>query len=191
MLSQRELRELLATPGTVLALDTNVLRQMRRLFDLADRVNQLNKSHSRAIQLVIPAPAHGERLFQLRRQHGAGFSANKVQDFFEQKGIAVPPFDLQAAEGVADVLAGLFPDDAAWGHAKVKGALRRLGLPEDASSKEQFPGTIDWLISGQALVNQWVLVTDDTGDEFSSLQRRATLELAEKALAAELSAPPL
>ena len=185
MLSQIELQHLLREPGIVLALDTNVLRQSRRLLELADRVNQLNKSPTRHIEVVIPAPAHGERIFQLRRLHGAAFSVEKVREFFAQKGVSIPAFDLDAAEGVAEALAQLFPDDRSWGMAKVKSALRRLGLPDTASAATRFPGTIDWLIAGQCYIRDWVLITDDTGNEFKVLRRRVQLEVAQRALDAE------
>ena len=87
-----------------------------------------------------------------------------------------------------------YPTSKDWYRAKKERSLRSVGLDPDkvdASGTGQGCGaTVDWLIIGHARAEGCVLVSDDTGPEFTGLVERVKLATLETALEKLVSEAP-
>jgi hypothetical protein len=185
--------ELIRRGGAVLAFDTNVLRHHKRFLDLCDRVKLLNASPGNfALQVVVPAVAHGEHVLHIRHSKGPDFKSERIWIGLQDKGVEVRSFDGKDAESVAELIGTQFSDDAAWQAAKRKLAGRQLGLSDEqleTAKNRRVGATVDWLIAGQTAANQpWILVTNDKGMEFQAVARKISLENLEALLGRVLEA---
>lgn len=187
--------DLIRAGGAALAFDTNALSGPRRLFMLCDLVNQLGKGPGALVlHLYAPVIAHEEMLLHIRqelRRKGSRYDAGVISDTLNDKGIEVKDFDLEHAEGVAELLEQRFPTPDSWRTAKRERCIQCLGLTKeqaDAAPGQRCSATVDWLIAGQALKAGWILVTGDKGPEFQGLDRKITLDQLEALLRDMLAA---
>ncbi len=188
-MTRDELRDALqnATPEqpVVLFLDTNAV-YLRRLVDLAnaaslwrDRANEPG-----VLRLCVSPFVVAERNAQERRRQrtlGRDFQSAKVWEFLESKGVDVPAFDRATADAVSERLDRWFPDDDMWRSAKWARVCDLYGTPRDsakpAPKNRQISATIDWFIAASSH-DDWILVTDDAGDEFAHVARKVRYQVA-------------
>jgi predicted nucleic acid-binding protein len=172
----------------VLAFDTNAIfgnHANDPFIQLCNAINRLNRIRDpRRIRKVIAAPVYMEKLHDLRQGH-RNYDHQKIEQFLEDKQIDVMPFLEAHAEHVAGLLGELYPTPENWHEFKRQRCLSCLRLPDDLAHKAPGNGkhcgaTIDWLVAGHADAEGHVLVTDDRGDEFERVQRKARLETVVK-----------
>lgn len=189
-MTDEALRERLVT-GCALLFDTNAIYG-NRLVEVANTVNQLNEVRSGGpqISLMVSPLAYAERQAQERRRRGETFDAAIVLHFLRSKGVKVHPLDEEVADGIADWLVRRAPDDAAWQRLKWSRVAEVAGL-ETGERSPRIAATVDWFIGGHAAAQGMVLVTDDQGLEFESVERatRAQLKDALDGLLRQLSTP--
>jgi hypothetical protein len=149
----------------VILADSSVARSWPTFAKIASMVQRLREA-GRDLRLVVPAIAHTEIVFALRRKKGAGFDAQQVMGPLQQRGVVIEALDSAAAEKVATVLSLWFPNDDAWKAAKTNGNL-------------------DWHIAAHAesLENATLLV-HDKGPEFANVSKPISAD----ALIAQLDA---
>lgn len=150
---------------TCFFLDTNVLFKPMFVRDLSLRC----RGHGH--RLCVSALVHMERVYQLKRKKGDGFDPAAVEAFIAANEIEVIPFDRDAAEQVASVLATEFPTDADWQAAKWRRCARAVGQDRPPPANPSSPATLDWLIARHVAGADAVIVSDDLGSEFMSLRR--------------------
>ncbi|AUX20709.1 uncharacterized protein SOCEGT47_011820 [Sorangium cellulosum] len=181
--------ELIGAGGAVLAFDTNALSGHRRLFALCDVVNQLREPPAELdLRLCAPVIAHEEMMLHLRHEQarsGRSYDPGIVRAGLEDKRIEVVSFDLEDAEGVAELLASQFPTPEAWRKAKRQRCVDCLHLSQeqaDGAPGRRCSATVDWLIAGQVVKEGWILVTGDKGPEFREVPRKIELGALEALL---------
>ena len=152
--------------------DSSVVRnRWKQFFDLASVVQQL-RTKEKPIVLVVPAIAHTELVFALRREHGSTFNPQMVVDGLKRREVVVESLDQPAAERVATILASWFPTHDDWLSAKTNGNL-------------------DWHIAAHAMsIDGATLLVHDKGVEFSKVERKATLDAVLAELQQELATLP-
>jgi hypothetical protein len=147
-----------------LAFDTNCIigRRKRALvfgafLKLATTVDQLrNLEPPHELKIVVPSPAHFEVLHDLRVDKGIRFDRRLVEEVLKSKGILIETFDAEEALAASGQLFDWYPTEVTWTTAK--GSAKRA--------------TIDWLVATQASSRGWVLVTDDTGAEYTNVHMK-------------------
>ena len=68
------------------------------------------------------------------------------------------------------------PDETVWRSLKWSCLAEALGL-DPRQSPPRISATVDWFIGGQAAAQGMVLVTDDLGPEFDSVDRTTRAQL--------------
>ena len=152
----------------VILADSSVARSWPTFARIASMVKLLRDA-GKDLRLVVPAIAHTEIVFALRRKKGAGFDAQQVIGPLQQRGVVIEALDREAAEKVATVLSLWFPSDDAWKAAKTNGNL-------------------DWHIAAHAesLENSTLLV-HDRGPEFARVSNPITADALISQLQDELA----
>lgn len=174
----------------VLTFDTNAIfghGKNSRFLKLCDDINRLNRMREpKSIRKVISAPVYMEKLHDLR-QDLENYDHRKIERFLEEKGIEVLPIVRQHAEHVATILGELYPETKDWHAFKRRQCLSCLGLThlaDEVKGKGKDCGaTIDWLVAGHASAEGYVLITNDTDEEFDRVTRKTTFESAVKVVA--------
>jgi hypothetical protein len=171
----------------VLAFDTNAVfgnHANDPFIQLCNAINRLNRIRDpRRIRKVIAAPVYMEKLHDLRQGH-RNYDHQKIEQFLEEKVVEVMPVLPSHAEHVATMLGEQYPGPDAWHAFKRHRCLSCVGLTHRADeakdSGKHCGATIDWLVAGHADAEGHVLVTDDRGPEFESVQLKVTLATAVK-----------
>jgi hypothetical protein len=192
-MNKNEIFNLLRQGKLTIAFDTNALfgdRRLKKLCISISRINRLDDKYQ--LKLVVPAPAHAEKLRQikqqLRKQHN---NHELVIKNLEDMGINIAPFEPWHAEKVADLFNKQFPTQEDWNQLKLKrcldcigrNSLKRCCLKLNSfetlieSTGQTCSATVDWLIAGYALAEECLLVTDDTGKEFKGILNIAITNL--------------
>lgn len=173
-----------------LALDTNAMYMARkRLFDLCNQVNRLNEGPKALhLRLCVPAVVHMEMLLDLRQKllkSSSSYDAAVVDRGLQDKGLHVVAFEKSHAEQAAERIAGMFPDTESWREAKRVRYVQALGIPDSEvlrKAGKRCSATVDWLIAAQSVQEDWILVTNDQGLEFSGMKQKMKLEELEQLL---------
>jgi hypothetical protein len=201
-MNKNDILNLLFQGQLVIVFDTNALFGDKRLKRLCINVNRINRLDDKyQIKLVVPAPAHAEKLRQIRqrlkKQHKK-YNHEFVLKNLKDMGINVTSFEPWHAEKVADLFHQQFPTQDNWNQFKLKRCLDCLGRNSlkrclDCLKLETFEdfvestgqtgsATVDWLIAGIALAENGLLVTDDTGQEFKGIEKKTTFDELEAAV---------
>jgi hypothetical protein len=117
---------------------------------LRERLREKIKSGE--IVAVLPVIAYSERLRQIADSRQANFVLSIFKQFVADLGLSVAPFTERHAESVADLWLSL---DAAHRNKEFWGANKA-----------------DIFIIAMSNAEGWMLVTDDKGVHFATLQRR-------------------
>ena len=187
-----ELRALIEA-GATLSIDTNISRSSRFMFELLALVKTIAE-RSIKVRLVVPAPAFAEILMDLRERYGKRYDPDQIDSLIQDNALLkIEPFTDADAQHMAARLHARYGADAAWQKAKIDAALCELKLgdriDELRKPTARCSATIDWLIGSQAARAGWVLITEDTGPEFTDLPRVASFNRIHHILT-HLSAPP-
>ena len=159
-------------------LDTNVLTPGR----LRQLVLAMQK---RGGKLYVPALVHAERLFQLRRQHGAAFNPAEVEVFFDtyREVLEVQPMDRALAEALANTLCLRHPTQDAWLAVKRQSYLRAIG--REVSQAEALAlgnrpcgAPLDLYLAALASP-ECPIITEDAGHEWTTAPPGSVLKLKE------------
>lgn len=111
-----------------IAFDTNVLFRDKSLIKLCDNVNLLKLYGNKKIRLVVPAPAHLEKLHDLKQQRKEDYNLDFVLKSLGDLGIEITAFEPRHAEIVAELIGKQFPTTQDWRNFKRKRCLNCLGL---------------------------------------------------------------
>ncbi|MGE0489895.1 MAG: hypothetical protein AB7S38_11885 [Vulcanimicrobiota bacterium] len=101
------------------------------------------------------------------------------------KGVSVESYDDSDAIAFSEMVCELFPEKGERHEARKKRCMDCLGVTE-APGGTSCPGTTDWHIAGQARGRKWILITDDRGEEFQGVARKATLAQLQEVLNSRL-----
>jgi hypothetical protein len=187
-MNKNEIIRLIGQGSLTIAFDTNALFRNKQLTKLCDSINHLNLIEDKyQITLVVPAPAHTEKLRQLKQQRNNSYNHKVVLQGLMDKGINIASFKSCHAEIVAELLYKQFPTDKDWQTFKRQRCIDCLGLGEfkkniKSSVGKKCSATVDWLIAGYAYAEDCLLVTDDTGKEFKGIDKKTTFDELEVAV---------
>lgn len=183
-------------PTTHLLLDTNAVFSDRNALALGTWASQWNLDNpGAAVNIHVSMVAHGEKLFQLKKDKGDRYDPSVPHQALLSKQIGLLEFKEAHALRLASMLGARFPGPEDWLEQKRLHCLRCLHLDDEYAEQrlrlareagKKCGKTVDWLIAAQALAEGWVLVTDDKGWEFADVAdkiRRAELEIALTGLA--------
>ncbi|ATB35964.1 hypothetical protein CYFUS_001378 [Cystobacter fuscus] len=129
-----------------------------------------------------------EMLLDIRQKlskRGMRYDASVVDQGLQDKGLHVVAFEKRHSERSAERIAGKFPDIDAWREAKRLRYVKSLGLTDSEELKKRgkrYSATVDWLIAAQASQEEWILVTNDKGDEFAGMELIMSLNALEELL---------
>lgn len=169
--------ERIRSGGATLAFDTNAIigvsRADRRVtfsafWTVCDDANRLRDEipEPLPISIVVPALAHMEVLHDLRTSLSkTPFDRTRVEREMESKRVRIANFHDDTAMRTSEILHGWFPTSEVWRTAKRQRCLEILGLAD--APGHAGVASLDWAIAAQAEAEGWVLVTDDSGAEFS------------------------
>lgn len=169
----------------VLFLDTNAV-YLRRLVELANEASRWRDRANKpdVLRLCVSPIVCAERNAQERRWQrtlGRDFRSAKVWEFLASKGVDVPAFDRAIADAVSERLDRWFPDDDMWRSAKWERVCDLYAPAEDSPKPtpkhRQISATVDWFIAASSH-DDWILVTDDAGDEFARVARKVRYQVA-------------
>ncbi|KYF78277.1 hypothetical protein BE17_13155 [Sorangium cellulosum] len=175
--------------GLALAFDTNALYVDRSLIGLCAEIERCNERLRQRdlppARLIVCAVAHVEKLFDLKQKYRDAFDFGAILDGLRSKGLEIQAFDASHARETAIRLGERYPSTEAWHQAKKQRCIRCVGLDPGRvgapDSGQRCGATVDWLIGAHARAEGCVLVTDDSGPEFTGLADRvqfATLAAA-------------
>lgn len=169
--------------GRAIAFDTNSLWRRQIWAQACGRLRAWAREHGLQPMLVVPAIVHTEHVLHMRHERGASFSPTKVEEALASIGLTIVALDRPTAEAVAEVLAGRYPEPHLWQQAKRAALPNATPASGDAAGpaptsprRRRVPMTTDWLIAGQAVAGDWILVCDDTGPEFREDVQRVPLD---------------
>lgn len=154
------------TNPVCLWLDTSAVYGARTL-TLGDAVSAWQERHNaplEALQLHISPLVFAERNAQERRELGRDFNPSIVWATLQSKQVRVSVFDAPAADLASARLARWFETKDAWKDAKWKRVCEMYGQTKDRPNRH-LSATVDWLIAA-SVPEDWIVVTDDRGDEF-------------------------
>jgi hypothetical protein len=186
-MNTQEVYRLLCTGELTMAFDTNALFSNQRFRKLCNNINRIKDCDQKyQFNLVVPAPAHAEKLHDLKQQYREHYNFNEIIKGLTDKGITIASFEPHHADVVADLVGEQFPTTQAWRTFKRNRCIACLGLHTDKITHIQGSGktcgaTIDWLIAGYAEAEGCLLVTGDTREEFKDI-KKTTLEHLEAAV---------
>jgi len=182
-----EVYRLLCTGELTMAFDTNALFSNQRFRKLCNNINRIKDCDDKyQFNLVVPAPAHAEKLHDLKQQYQERYDFSEIIKGLTDKGISIASFEPHHADVVANLVGKQFPTTQAWCTFKRNRCIACLGLNTDKVTHIQGKGktcgaTIDWLIAGYAEAEGCLLITGDTREEFKGI-RKTTLEDLEVAI---------
>lgn len=179
-------RERILSGRATLAVDTNIVHGgLGHLFGVANLVKHFNeKKPANQINLVVSAVVYMEVVnhtwhaklkdFEYDRRSVEQRIKLQIEELSE-KGISIVSFDQKQAENTAQVLSGWYKTDAEWQRAKQIVFQETLCLNDKFFSSKNKQAlncnaTIDWVIAAQADAQNWILVTNDLGPEFSNVR---------------------
>ncbi|MEK8018362.1 MAG: hypothetical protein VSS75_015950 [Candidatus Parabeggiatoa sp.] len=186
-MNQHEVYNLLCRGELTMAFDTNALFSNKRFRSLCNGINRLKDCDKQyQFNLVVPAPAHAEKLHDLKQAYRDHYDFNEVIKGLTDKGIRIASFEPHHADIVADLVGEQFPTTQTWRTFKRDRCIACLGLNKDQITLIQGSGktcgaTVDWLIAGYAKAENCLLVTGDTREEFKNIMK-TTLEHLEAAV---------
>ncbi|MCP4698275.1 MAG: hypothetical protein GY862_15685 [Gammaproteobacteria bacterium] len=163
-----------------IAFDTNAMFNDVQFTELCGDISRINEGRKgeKSIKIIVPAPAHTEKLHDLRQRHGNIYDHQIIVNGLKRKGVVISAFESRHAEVVAGLIGERYSTRRKWQDFKRKRCIECLGLNE--KNLEAVPGTgrncgatIDWLIAGYS--EECLLVTDDTGQEFERIERKTRL----------------
>ncbi len=173
MTQQEVAAELRDNPQVTIAFDTNAVWG-RNLFKTVELVKKLEGlPGAPRPRLIVPAIVHAERVLQISLEKGPDFDLLKIQQVLQSFGVAVVELNRDDAEGIAEHLGSRLSTREGWAEAKRAAVGRTNG---------NVPATSDFLIAGQAASRDWLLITNDTGTEFTGVPRCTTLAAVQGAL---------
>lgn len=181
-------------------LDTNVIWDSKRLTQLGNKVQELNRRLPKAsgLSLLIPALCVGEKLLHLSRVKGTAYAPKQFFFMLEDiPSIKIVAFTATEAEQLVKILQPHYADERGWYDFKRDQYLRRLGIDVEAWADKNDAGstpagkhcslTVDWFIRAQAEAPDHWLVTNDRGNEFKALERRIRFDELDKLITEALS----
>ncbi|WP_069470410.1 hypothetical protein [Candidatus Marithrix sp. Canyon 246] len=182
-MNQNEVYNLLNTYDLTVVFDTNALFSNQRFIKLCNNINRIKDYDNKyQFNLVIPAPAHAEKLHDLKQQYQEHYNSNEIMKGLTDKGITIASFEPHHADVVANLVGKQFATTQAWRRFKRNRCIACLGLNTNTQGSGKTCGaTIDWLIAAYAEAEGCVLVTGDTREEFKNI-RKTTLEDLEAAV---------
>lgn len=192
--------ERLQAPRLLLAFDTNAVEFTARFLDVCDAVARFNSQRQQldAVQMFISSVVYGEKLLHMRQffnptQKGP-FNESRILAMLETKKVTLLAFESKHAAKVAEELGLRYPTREQWVEAKRELYIQKLGIQhlraQIMTNGKQCSATNDWLVAGHAQVEGHLLVTDDTGEEFTGLSDRTRLATLEEALRELAPMPP-
>lgn len=164
-----------------IAFDTNILFKDKSLIELCDKINHLKLYGNRKIKLVVPAPAHLEKLHDLKQRYKDTYNFEIITSGLRRKGLIVAAFEPRHADIVAGLIGKQFPTTKDWRDFKRNRCINCLGLKGTIDefivlgSGKNCGATVDWLIAGYAYAENCLLITEDKGEEFKDI-RKTNLE---------------
>ncbi len=187
-MNQNEVYDLLKTCYLTMVFDTNALFSNQRFIKLCNNINRIKDCDNKyQFNLVVPAPAHAEKLHDLKQQYQEHYNSKEIMKGLTDKGISIASFEAHHADVVANLVGQQFPTTQAWRRFKRNRCLACLGLNTNTltsiaqGSGKTCGATIDWLIAAYAEADGCLLVTGDTREEFKDI-RKTTLEDLEAAV---------
>jgi hypothetical protein len=100
--------------------------------------------------------------------------------------VSIAPFEYRHAEAVAQLIGRQFPTVEEWRKFKRQECINCLGISKTQydipGSGKECGATVDWLIAGYAHAENYLLITNDKGNEFKNIKKKTTLEILEKAV---------
>lgn len=185
-----EIATRLRAGGVRLAFDTNAMYFDKRLIAVCTAITRWNERLAargqQPVALLVCTVAHAEKLFDLKQRYRDTFNADVILRGLSRKGLLIQPFEHDHALETAMRLGEKYPSEDAWHRAKKERCLRCVGLDpkavQAAGTGRGCGATVDWLIGAHARAEGCVLVTGDTGVEFSGLTERVGLATLESAL---------
>jgi hypothetical protein len=187
-----EVYQLLYAGQLTMVFDTNALFSNQRFRKLCNQINRIKDCDKKyQLNLVVPAPAHVEKLHDLKQQYREHYNFSEILKGLTDKGVSIVSFKPNHADVVANLLGEQFPTTQAWRAFKRNRCIACLGLNTTQMTQIQGGGktcgaTIDWLIAGYAEAEGYLLITGDTREEFKGI-RKTTLENLEAAVEQLLS----
>lgn len=183
--------EVLLKGGVTVSVDTNKANSTRLMKDLSDAISRLNEAWAISaagvrVTLVVSAIAFAELLLDHHQSSNSPFNFKLIDRFLASTGIGIEGFLDLDARHFAHRVWQLVGDDEAWQRAKINNCFAELRLSarkeELLHPKARCSATLDWLIASQAEGREWLLVTEDRGDEFQGVERITTFETLKAAL---------
>jgi hypothetical protein len=167
-MNKEEVYALLCEGRLTIAFDTNALFGDKRFLALCNKFNRIKHFETDyQFKLVIPAPAHAEKLLDLKQKFQQKYDYNEVIIGLKDKRVTVMSFEPHHADIVANLIGKQFPNKKDWYQFKLQRCLDCLGLKlkhyEGAATGKHCSATVDWLIAGYAYAEDCLLITDDTG----------------------------
>jgi len=185
-MNENEVYELLQTGNLTITFDTNALYGDIRFLNVCDKIDDINNKLKYEIKIVISSLAHAEKLFHLKRKHEEKYEIDLINQVLKRKKVDIVPFEYHHAEAVAKWISTQFSTNEEWQKFKRQECINCLGI---SKNNYDIPGTgrecgarVDWLIAGYAHAENCLLITNDKGNEFKSIEKKTTLKILEKAV---------
>lgn len=180
-----EVYQLLCQGKLTIAFDTNAVFSHRKFWRICNKINQLNDKHRYEFNLTVSALVHTEKLFDLKQELKERYNLEIVSQSLSSKHVSIKPFEVRHAEATASVIGEQFPTNDDWRKFKRQKCIDCLGLQRT----EHIPGkgkkcgaTVDWFIVGHAYCEDYLLITQDGGEEFKGIEKKTDLESLEAAI---------
>jgi hypothetical protein len=185
-MNENEVYELLQTGKLTITFDTNALYGDIRFLNVCDEIDEINNKLKYEIKIVISSLAHAEKLFHLKKKHKEEYDIGFINQVLKRKKVNIVPFEPDHAEAVAKWISTQFPTSEEWQMFKRQECINCLGINEDENnipgSGKKCGARVDWLIAGYAQAKNYLLITNDKGNEFKHIEKKTTLKILEKSV---------
>jgi hypothetical protein len=176
---------LLCQGQLTLAFDTNAVFGHHQFWRICNKINQLNDKYRYEFNLTVSALVHTEKLFDLKQELKEKYNLEIVTQSLSSKRVSIKSFQVRHAEATASVIGKQFPTNDDWHKFKRQKCIDCLGLQriEHLPGKGKTCGaTIDWFIVGHAYCEDYLLITQDGGEEFKGIEKKTDLASLEAAV---------
>jgi len=180
-----EVYQLLCQGKLTFAFDTNAVFGHHQFWRVCNKINQLNDKYHYEFNLTVSALVHTEKLFDLKQGLKEKYNLEIVTQALISKRVSVKPFEVHHAEATASLIGEQFITNDNWHQFKRQQCIDCLGL----QTREDIPGkgkkcgaTVDWFIVGHAYCEDYLLISQDGGEEFNGIYKKTDLESLEAAV---------
>ena len=180
-----EVYQLLYQGKLTLAFDTNTVFSHQRFWKICNKINQLNDKYHYKFSLIVSALVHTEKLFDLKQELKETYKLEIVTQSLNSKHISVKSFEMHHAEATASIIGEQFPTPDEWHQFKRQKCIDCLGVQKTENihgTGKKCGATVDWFIAGHASSENYLLITQDSGEEFKGIKNKTDLKSLEIAI---------